>query len=87
MIPIRDNFFTKPLGSTILIINANLFVIYIAYFTKVIYQAHGAGRPPEHNMESLYLLLANLISPPVIAFAAGVIAVRVGSDLRFPEQV
>lgn len=38
-------------------------------------------------MESLYLLLANLISPPVIAFAAGVIAVRVGSDLRFPEQV
>lgn len=38
-------------------------------------------------MDSLALLLANLISPPVIAFAAGVIAVRVGSDLRFPEQV
>lgn len=38
-------------------------------------------------MDSLSLLLANLISPPVIAFAAGLIAVRVGSDLRFPEQV
>jgi hypothetical protein len=38
-------------------------------------------------MESITLLLANLISPPVLAFAAGVIAIWVGSDLKFPEQV
>jgi hypothetical protein len=38
-------------------------------------------------MDTLQLLLANLISPPVIAFAAGVIAVCVGSDLKFPEPV
>ena len=38
-------------------------------------------------MESFSLLLANLISPPVIAFAAGLIAVWVGSDLKFPEQL
>ncbi|WP_411826675.1 sodium-dependent bicarbonate transport family permease [Luteolibacter sp. AS25] len=38
-------------------------------------------------MDSISLLLANLISPPVIAFAAGVIAIFVNSDLKFPEQV
>lgn len=38
-------------------------------------------------MESIALLLANLISPPVIAFAAGIVAVYVKSDLKFPEQV
>lgn len=38
-------------------------------------------------MESISLLLANLISPPVIAFAAGIIAVYVRSDLKFPEQL
>jgi hypothetical protein len=38
-------------------------------------------------MESFSLLVANLISPPVLAFAAGLIAVWVGSDLKFPEQV
>ena len=38
-------------------------------------------------MESFTLLVANLISPPVIAFAAGLIAVWVGSDLKFPEQL
>lgn len=38
-------------------------------------------------MESIALLLANLLSPPVIAFAAGIIAVYVRSDLKFPEQV
>jgi hypothetical protein len=38
-------------------------------------------------MESFSLLVANLISPPVIAFATGLIAVWVGSDLKFPEQL
>ncbi|MGJ8676297.1 MAG: sodium-dependent bicarbonate transport family permease [Akkermansiaceae bacterium] len=38
-------------------------------------------------MDSITLLLANLISPPVIAFAAGFIAIWIGSDLKFPEQV
>ncbi|MES2981810.1 MAG: sodium-dependent bicarbonate transport family permease [Verrucomicrobiota bacterium] len=38
-------------------------------------------------MESIALLLANLISPPVIAFAAGIVAVYVRSDLKFPEQI
>lgn len=38
-------------------------------------------------MESISLLLANLVSPPVIAFAAGIISVYVKSDLKFPEQV
>ena len=38
-------------------------------------------------MDSISLLLANLISPPVIAFAAGIVAVYVRSDLKFPEQV
>lgn len=37
-------------------------------------------------MESLLLLGANLLSPPVIAFTTGLIAVWVRSDLRFPEQ-
>lgn len=38
-------------------------------------------------MDSLSLLTSNLLSPPVIAFAAGVIAVLTRSDLKFPEQV
>ncbi|WOO40782.1 sodium-dependent bicarbonate transport family permease [Rubellicoccus peritrichatus] len=38
-------------------------------------------------MDSLLLLRANLLSPPVIAFAAGLVAVWVRSDLKFPEQV
>ena len=37
-------------------------------------------------MDSLILLGSNLLSPPVIAFTTGVIAILVGSDLRFPEQ-
>jgi len=43
--------------------------------------------PAQQYMESITLLLANLISPPVIAFAAGIVAVYVRSDLKFPEQV
>lgn len=38
-------------------------------------------------MDSLNILLANLLSPPVIAFAAGVVAVWLRSDLKFPAQV
>jgi len=38
-------------------------------------------------MDSLALLGSNLLSPPVIAFVAGVIAVLSRSDLKFPEQV
>lgn len=38
-------------------------------------------------MDSLSILVANLLSPPVIAFAAGVIAVWLRSDLKFPDQV
>ncbi|MGJ8696816.1 MAG: sodium-dependent bicarbonate transport family permease [Verrucomicrobiaceae bacterium] len=38
-------------------------------------------------MDSISLLLSNLISPPVICFATGVVAVWARSDLRFPEQV
>ena len=37
-------------------------------------------------MESLLLLGANLLSPPVIAFTTGLFAVWIRSDLRFPEQ-
>lgn len=38
-------------------------------------------------MESLALLLGNLLSPPVICFGAGMLAVWIKSDLSFPEQV
>ncbi len=38
-------------------------------------------------MDSLSLLGANLLSPPVIAFATGIVAVWVRSDLKFPDQV
>ena len=37
-------------------------------------------------MESLLLLVSNLLSPPVIAFTTGLVAVWIRSDLRFPEQ-
>lgn len=37
-------------------------------------------------MDSLLLLASNLLSPPVIAFTTGVVAVWIRSDLRFPEQ-
>ena len=37
-------------------------------------------------MESFALLGANLLSPPVIAFMTGIIAVWVRSDLKFPDQ-
>ena len=38
-------------------------------------------------MDSIAVLIANLLSPPVIAFGAGVAAVWLRSDLKFPEQV
>ncbi len=38
-------------------------------------------------MDSLAILVSNLLSPPVIAFAAGIIAVWIRSDLKFPNQV
>lgn len=38
-------------------------------------------------MDSIAVLSSNLLSPPVIAFGAGVIAVWMRSDLKFPEQV
>lgn len=38
-------------------------------------------------MDSLALLASNLLSPPVIAFGAGLTAVWARSDLKFPEQV
>jgi len=41
----------------------------------------------ERPMESLVILGSNILSPPVIAFAAGVTAVLSRSDLKFPEQV
>jgi hypothetical protein len=38
-------------------------------------------------MEQITLLGANLVSPPVIAFLAGLMAVWTKSDLKFPNQV
>lgn len=38
-------------------------------------------------MDSLALLTANLFSPPVVAFGAGVVSVWLRSDLKFPDQV
>lgn len=38
-------------------------------------------------MDSLSLLASNLLSPPVIAFGAGIVSVWLRSDLKFPEQV
>lgn len=38
-------------------------------------------------MDSLSLITSNLLSPPVVAFGAGVVAVWLRSDLKFPEQV
>lgn len=38
-------------------------------------------------MDSLALLWGNLLSPPVICFGIGILAVWVKSDLSFPEQV
>jgi hypothetical protein len=38
-------------------------------------------------MDSIALLTSNLLSPPVVAFGAGVVAVWLRSDLKFPEQV
>ncbi|MFP4259640.1 MAG: sodium-dependent bicarbonate transport family permease [Opitutales bacterium] len=38
-------------------------------------------------MDSFAILAANLLSPPVVAFGAGVIAVWLRSDLKFPSQV
>jgi hypothetical protein len=38
-------------------------------------------------IDSIALLTSNLLSPPVIAFGAGLIAVWARSDLKFPEQV
>ncbi len=38
-------------------------------------------------MDSITLLASNLLSPPVIAFGAGITAVWIRSDLKFPEQV
>ena len=38
-------------------------------------------------MDSISLLAGNLLSPPVIAFAAGLTATWIRSDLKFPEQV
>ncbi|ADE54477.1 sodium-dependent bicarbonate transport family permease [Coraliomargarita akajimensis] len=38
-------------------------------------------------MDSIALLTSNLLSPPVIAFGAGLTAVWARSDLKFPEQV
>ena len=37
-------------------------------------------------MESFALLGANLLSPPVIAFVTGIVAVWARSDLKFPDQ-
>ncbi len=39
------------------------------------------------EMESLRLLTSNLVSPPVLAFSTGLLAVWVRSDLKFPVQV
>ena len=38
-------------------------------------------------MDSLALLWGILLSPPVICFGIGILAVWVKSDLSFPEQV
>ncbi len=38
-------------------------------------------------MESLALLGSNLLSPPVIAFGTGMVAIWSRSDLKFPEQI
>ena len=38
-------------------------------------------------MESLTILGANLLSPPVVAFSTGMVAVWARSDLKFPDQV
>lgn len=38
-------------------------------------------------MDSISLITSNLLSPPVVAFGAGVVAVWLRSDLKFPEQV
>lgn len=38
-------------------------------------------------MESLSVLSSNLLSPPVLAFTTGMLAVFIRSDLKFPEQV
>ena len=35
--------------------------------------------------EILSIALTNLISPPVLAFALGLLAVAIKSDLRLPE--
>ena len=38
-------------------------------------------------MDSLSLITSNLLSPPVVAFGAGVVSVWLRSDLKFPAQV
>ena len=38
-------------------------------------------------MDPLELIRLNLLTPPVLAFGLGVIAVRAKSDLKFPEEV
>lgn len=38
-------------------------------------------------MESISLIASNLLSPPVVAFGAGVVSVCLRSDLKFPDQV
>ena len=38
-------------------------------------------------MEILSLALDNLLSPPVLGFALGLVAVLVGGDLRLPDPV
>ena len=37
------------------------------------------------NLDVFALALANIISPPVLAFALGLLAVAIKSDLRLPE--
>ena len=37
------------------------------------------------NLDVFALALANIISPPVLAFALGLLAVAIRSDLRLPE--
>lgn len=43
--------------------------------------------PRKKEMDPFSILVANLLSPPVVAFAAGVVAVWLRSDLKFPDQV
>ncbi|MEM9399428.1 MAG: sodium-dependent bicarbonate transport family permease [Verrucomicrobiota bacterium] len=38
-------------------------------------------------MTSLDLLVSNILSPPVLAFTVGIIAVYAKSDLKFPDQI